>query len=122
MILVDTSVWIDHFRKSDPKLELFLLEREILIHPFILGELSLGYLPKREEALTFLELQLSASPATDKEVLSWVEKHRLYGKGIGWVDAHLLLSSLLSHAEFWTHDKTLLSAAHSCGVKTPTHH
>jgi predicted nucleic acid-binding protein len=118
VILADTSVWINHFRGSERGLVPLLTEDQILVHPFVVGELSLGHIPHRHQILAHLQSLPRVLSATDEEVLGWVEKRRLFGKGIGWVDAHLILSCLLSGAEFWTADKTLSAAARTNGVKT----
>ena len=118
MILADTSVWINHFRGSEPGLAPLLMEDQVLMHPFVMGELSLGHLTRRNQILAYLQSLPPILSATHEEVLGWVEKRRLFGKGIGWVDAHLILSCLLSGAEFWTADKTLSAGARTSGVKT----
>ncbi len=117
MILVDTSVWIDHFHSPDKNLISLLEKQEVLVHPFVIGELSLGHLKHRDQILRDLQLLSRIPPAPDSEVLGWVEKQRLFGKGINWVDAHLLLSCLLNGSEFWTRDKILLVTGRTTGVK-----
>jgi predicted nucleic acid-binding protein len=117
VILADTSIWINHLRGVEAGLSPLLEDDLVLIHPFILGELSLGHLRQRSRLLHDLQLLSGLSPATDMEVLDWVEKRRLFGKGIGWVDAHLLLACLLENVEFWTGDKNLAKTGRTVGVR-----
>lgn len=117
MILADASVWIDHFHGKTRSLSPLLPVKQILIHPFILGELALGHVKNRAQVLLDLQRLPKAVLASDEEVLNLVEAHRLYGKGLGWIDCHLIASTLLSHAELWTGDKHLRAAASLCGVK-----
>jgi predicted nucleic acid-binding protein len=118
MILVDTSVWIDHFHSPEALLVSLLEKEEALTHPFVIGELALGRLKNRSQFLHDLQLLPRMYPALNPEVLDWVERHRLYGKGISWVDAHLLFSCSSDQCEFWTRDKALLAVSRSLGVKT----
>ncbi|HKR16118.1 type II toxin-antitoxin system VapC family toxin [Rhizorhapis sp.] len=112
MILVDTSVWIDHFRHDDPTLSQLLDRRQVLAHPFVIGELALGSLRQRDIILEALRGLPSALVARDEEVHSFIEDHRLFGSGIGYIDAHLLAGTLLTPgAQFWTRDKRLRNAA-----------
>jgi predicted nucleic acid-binding protein len=117
MILADTSVWIDHFRGQVPGFSPALTDKKIVLHPMVLGELSLGTLPHRKEALYNLALLPMTFSATDQEALEFVEIHHLYNFGIGWVDAHLLLSCRLEGHILWTHDRNLSSMARACGIK-----
>jgi len=117
MILVDTSVWIAHFRKGGRGLAELLGEALVLAHPFVVGELACGNLRNRARILTDLETLPSAVSATHEEVKRLVEDRRLWGLGIGWIDAHLLASSLLSDAQLWTTDRKLVRAAAAAGVK-----
>lgn len=107
MILVDTSVWVDHFRKSSKRLVELLEEDQVLVHPFVIGELGLGGLVNRDEILRLLEALPVADEATHQETLTTVRRWNLDGRGIGWVDAHLFASALLSDAELWTADNRL---------------
>ena len=112
MILVDTSIWIDHLRSGDPQLIAHLQSGEVLIHPFVIGELSLGNLRQRQEILGALQDLPKATKATDIEVLGFIEQAELFGLGIGFVDAHLLASAKLSaNTQLWTRDKRLFNAA-----------
>ncbi len=108
MILVDTSVWINHLRSGDIHLAELLNSTKVLMHPFVLGELACGNLQERKEVLTLLKDLPSATVATADEVLFAIEENELMGKGIGYVDAHLLASAMLSNGtRLWTGDKRL---------------
>jgi predicted nucleic acid-binding protein len=111
MILVDTSVWVDHLRVGNRKLQSLLEETEVLVHPFVIGELACGSLRNREEVLTLLQALPEAQVAEHGEVMHVVEQERLYGRGIGWIDAHLLASARLSDAPLWTLDRRLSGIA-----------
>lgn len=112
MILVDTSVWINHLRNNDPNLVRLLTENNVLGHPFVRGELALGNLRQRNEILTALDNMPQAPVAFTDEVNYFIEKHSLFGLGIGLIDAHLLASTQLSgNTRLWTQDKRLLAAA-----------
>ncbi len=111
MILADTSVWVEHFRRGDPKLRELLSEGMVAMHPFVLGELACGNLRRRKEILGYLGDLPAALPATDEEVLRFVEERNLYGRGVGWVDVHLMASARLSAARLWTRDKRLAELA-----------
>jgi hypothetical protein len=117
MILADASVWINHLNGRQKNLSFYILEEQVIIHSFVIGEIALGHIKNRKQVLRDLHLLPPATPATDSEVLELVERNQLFGKGIGWVDSHLLLSALLSDAELWTDDKALIAAARSCGAK-----
>ena len=113
MILVDTSVWIDHLRSGDQELVHLLLTTQVLIHPFIVGELACGNLNNRSVVLKLLADLPQVETATDMETLFFIEQHQLMGRGIGYVDAHLLASTYLGSAiKIWTRDRrlTLLAA------------
>ena len=116
MILVDTSVWIDHLRTANSRLEDLLLEGGVLCHPFVLGELACGNLANREEILSLLAALPRAGMADHGGVLHLLEPNRLYGRGLGWVDAHLLASALLTGCGLWTFDKSLGEPASELGV------
>ena len=112
MILVDTSVWIDHFRQGLQPLSELLETNSVLMHPYVLGELACGNLRSRQETLRLLENLPAAPSASDSEVFQFIALHRLMGKGIGFVDAHLLAAtSLAADAKLWTHDKRLSEVA-----------
>jgi predicted nucleic acid-binding protein len=107
MILVDTSVWIGHFREGNARLRQLLEEGEVATHPMVLGELACGNLPRRAETLRLLGRLPGIPQAPDHLVLQSIGSHRLFGKGIGWIDAHLLTASLLSSVPLWTLDQRL---------------
>ena len=117
MVLVDTSVWVDHLRRGQPKLIGLLEDGSVLTHPFVIGELACGNLSNRSEILeNFASLPAAVSAGSD-EVLALIESRRLWGRGIGWIDAHLLASALLSHCPLWTLDKQLKQVAAGAGVR-----
>ncbi len=111
MILVDTSVWIDHFRSGNRRLRVLLDDGEVLTHPFVVGELACGALRNRDEVLGLLQALPEANAAEHLEVIGFLHRERLYGRGIGWVDAHLLASARLSDAPLWTLDRKLSRVA-----------
>jgi predicted nucleic acid-binding protein len=116
MILADTSVWIEYFRHGKIGLGERLVEGQILIHPFVFGELACGSLNNRAAFLARLNALPAARPASQAEVLTLIEEHRLWGLGLNWIDIHLLASALLSDCRFWTLDKRLALAAKRLGV------
>lgn len=108
MILVDTSVWIDHLRINDPLLADLLMQSKVLSHPFVRGELALGNLQQRNKILAALDNLPQAPLVFSEEVNFFIERHQLFGLGIGFVDAHLLASTrLIGTARLWTRDKRL---------------
>ena len=112
MILVDTSVWIDHLRHADDVLTDLLDQEQVLMHPFIIGELALGHLRQRDAVLQALRDLRQATVAHDEEVLRTIEHERLFGIGLGYLDVHLLAAVRLTpEASLWTRDKRLLAAA-----------
>lgn len=113
MILVDTSVWVEHLRSGTIGLETLLMEGQVVCHPFIIGELACENLKNREEILALLQNLPLASGADDDEVIQFIDDHQLMGKGLGYIDIHLLISSLLSRIPLWTLDKRLHEAAQS---------
>lgn len=117
MVLVDTSVWVDHLRRGAIGLDAPLSEGQVLCHPFIIGELACGNLKNRSSILALLHTLPTVRTAEDDEVLQFIEKLRLMGKGLGYIDAHLLASSLLSHVPLWTLDKRLGDAAAALGIR-----
>lgn len=117
MILVDTSVWVDHLRKGDRGLAELLTASTILMHALVIGELACGNLRKRDQILALLKDLPRAGVATDDEVLFFIERHTLMGRGLGFVDVHLLASvALHGTARLWTRDKRLRAAADSLGL------
>ena len=111
MILVDSSVWIDHLRAGDAVLTGLLQTGLVLTHPFVIGELALGNLRQRETVMDALAGLPRASVATDAEVLHFIDRHALFGRGIGYVDVHLLAAARLAGAALWTNDERLLGVA-----------
>jgi len=113
MVLVDTSVWINHFRRGEHHLAKLLMDAEVACHSFIIGELACGNIGNRAEILNLLR-SLPSAPAIDlDEYLYFVERNQLYGTGIGFVDVHLLASAKLARVPLWTYDKKLKDAASS---------
>jgi predicted nucleic acid-binding protein len=112
VILVDTSVWVDHLRAGDRTLVRLLENSQVLVHPFVIGELALGNVRQRANLLAELQNLPQAPVASDQEVLRFIELHELFGLGIGYVDAHLLAAVRLSAgSSLWTRDKRLLAIA-----------
>jgi predicted nucleic acid-binding protein len=111
IMLVDTSVWVDHFRRGDPTLAALLSREEVECHPFIIGELACGSLHRRTEVLSLLQRLPQVPVGSHDEVLTLVERHRLMGQGIGWIDAHLLASARLAESLLWTRDRRLAEVA-----------
>lgn len=112
MILVDTSVWVDHLRGEEPHLVSLLSENKVLGHPMVIGELACGNLRNRDELLQGLKGLPSIPSASHDEVLYLIEERRLMGRGIGFIDAHLLAATVLaSSAKLWTKDMRLLKVA-----------
>lgn len=112
MILVDTSVWIDHLHKSVPALAEALEGEDVLTHPFVIGELACGDVRNRREVLDLLAALPLAAVATDGEALALIEDRRLMGKGLGYIDVHLLASAMLNEStQLWTTDKRLQTVA-----------
>ena len=123
MILVDTSVWIDHLRQGDVELTRLLNTGQVLGHPFVTGELALGNLQQRDTILSALDGLPQASVASDEEVMRFITQHALFGIGIGYIDAHLLAAARLSSgAMLWTRDKRLLAATVRLGLSANMTH
>jgi predicted nucleic acid-binding protein len=117
VILVDTSVWIDHLRSKDELLSKCLSAQQIRVHPYVTGELACGHLSQRSAFLELMRNLPHAKIATHDEVLHVIESHGLAGFGLGYVDVHLLASVLLSGGmQLWTRDKRLKAAAHDMGI------
>ncbi len=113
MVLVDTSVWISHLRDGNAELANLLNDGRVLCHPLIVGELACGNLKDRAVILSFLQLLPMCIEAEHDEVLSFIEDNSLMGKGIGYVDAHLIASAVLTGVPIWTLDKKLAQTADS---------
>lgn len=116
MILVDTSIWIDHLRAGQASLAQMLETSLVCIHPMVIGELACGNLGNRDEVLRLLQDLPGVAVASDQEVLFLIEKHRLMGRGIGYIDAHLLTAGLMHPARLWTRDRRLVEIAHELGI------
>lgn len=117
MILADTSIWIDHFRRSDPRFVQFLDRGEIVLHPFVIGELVLGYVPRIAEMIDDLRTLPKAIAADADEVLNFIARRKLSGSGIGYVDVHLLAAAALApETLLWTRDKRLHDVARSLSL------
>ena len=116
MVLADTSIWIEHFRHREPSLADGLSEGLVVMHPFVSGELACGNLRDRTAILADLHALPQARLASNAEVLHLIEDRRLWGRGLGWIDAHLLASALLLHCRFWTFDIRLAKAATELGL------
>lgn len=116
MILVDTSIWMDHLRSGVPQLTAALQNSEVFIHPWVVGELACGNLRDRRHVLQLLQGLPSACVATPAEVLMLIEQHQLMGRGIGFVDAQLLASARLSSCTLWTQDRRLAELAKALDV------
>jgi predicted nucleic acid-binding protein len=120
LILVDTSVWVDHLRRGDPGLVELLERSAVVMHPLVVGEIACGSLRDRKSLLELLQDLPAAVVATDNEVLQFIERHALHGKGIGHVDVHLLASvALTAGAKLWTRDQKLRQAAAALGCTHP---
>jgi predicted nucleic acid-binding protein len=111
MVLVDTSVWVSYLRETHAGLVDLLNDGEVACHPFIVGELACGNLRNRTVILTLLESLPMTLPVEHREVLAFIEGHDLMGKGLGYVDVHLLASAVLTGLPLWTFDKKLAQAA-----------
>src|SRR5436190_24272110 len=109
MILVDTSVWVNHFRAGVPELRNLLDQNLVGTHPFVVGELACRSLTKRGEVISNLRALPSVLVAKDSEVHHLLESHRFWSKGLGWIDMHLLTSALISGWSMWTADAALSS-------------
>lgn len=115
-MLVDTSVWIDHLRRGNARLARYLEVGDVLMHPFVIGEIACGHLSRRDEVLALLGSLPRVAAASDGEVLVFVEKHKLAGSGVGWIDAHLLASAALASTRLWSLDVKLDRIARRLGL------
>ena len=118
MVLVDTSVWVEHFRRGNARLGELLHDGEVACHPFVVGELACGHLQNRDEILALLGALPAVQVAEHEEALHLVSEYKLQGSGLGWVDIHLLSSALLSRCSLVTLDKKLKSAAKALKITT----
>jgi predicted nucleic acid-binding protein len=111
VVLVDTSVWVSHFRQINDDLVELLNEGEVACHPFIIGELACGNLKNRTRIIALLEALPTALLVDHEELLSFIETRKVMGKGLGYIDVHLLAAALLTGVSFWTLDKKLYKVA-----------
>ncbi len=117
MILVDTSVWVDHLRRANEELVSLLETDQVLVHPFIIGELACGNIRNRRLILKLLSELPRPVKTTDDETLYFIDQRSLHGRGLGLIDIHLLASTVvLGTARLWTLDTRLQSAAEKMGV------
>jgi predicted nucleic acid-binding protein len=117
MVLVDTSVWVAHLRKGIRGLEALLNEGDVICHPFIVGELACGNLKNRGEILSLLQTLPVAIHAEHEEVMYFIENYSLMGKGLGYIDMHLLASAMLTKVPLWTLDKRLSMISSKLGME-----
>ncbi len=123
MILVDTSVWVEHLRTSNEMLIALLNGGEVFCHPFVTGELALGNLQRRHPFLTDLQHLPQAVVASDEDVLHLIHREALFGRGIGYVDAHLLAAArLTASSKLWTRDRRLQTVATQLGLAATLSH
>jgi predicted nucleic acid-binding protein len=116
MVLVDTSVWIEHFRSGGVGLDALLNDGQVVCHPFIVGELACGNLKNRSVILSLLQDLPMAVRAEDAEILHCIDHHRLMGKGLGYIDMHLLMSAILARIPLWTLDRRLCEVTLELGL------
>lgn len=117
MILVDTSIWIDHLRTGDAHLTALLSEMKVAMHPMILGELACGNLQDRQTLMVLWRNLPQLTVVTDAEALYYLDQNRCWGRGIGYIDLHLLAAVALSaQASLWTRDKRLRKTAQQFGL------
>jgi predicted nucleic acid-binding protein len=122
VILVDTSIWLHHLRSGDAALTRLLHEGLVLGHAWVTGEVAMGHLAGRDEVLGLLANLPQATVASDPEVMTLIQVRRLFGRGIGYVDAQLLASTVLTAgAQLWTRDKRLAATASALGLAAPPH-
>ena len=119
MILADTSVWVNHIRIPNLRLQELLLESQIVIHPFVIGEIACGNLRNRQRVLGSFRKLPSVAVVEHREALHLVEEQHLWGTGITWIDVHLLASCLLTGCRLWTLDQRLQAAARSLNLNYP---
>ena len=119
MILVDTSIWVDHLRVARGPLTSLLQTDLVCTHVYIIGELACGNLDKRKELLEMLQALPRLTAATDDEVLYFIGRHKIMGRGIGYIDAHLLTATAIHSALIFTRDKRLQEIAEELGLAYP---
>jgi predicted nucleic acid-binding protein len=116
MVIVDTSVWITHFHKGDSQLKKLLSQSQVVLHPFVLGELACGNFSDRKTVFSLLDALPAAAVAEQNELLELIEQKKLWGAGLGFIDVHLLASARISSLFLFTYDKPLAHAARKLGV------
>ena len=116
MILLDTSVWVDHLRRGDATVVRVLESGQAAVHAFVIGEVACGNLKSRVLVIELLQALPRLAMAIDDEVLYFIKRHELMGRGIGYVDAHLLAAAAIGRAPLWTRDKRLREIATGIGV------
>jgi predicted nucleic acid-binding protein len=116
-VLVDTSVWVDHFRQGNAKLSEQLQAGQVWTHPFVIGELACGSLSQRKKVLTLFSALPAAPLAEHDETLKFIETHQLFSRGLGWIDMHLLVSARIVQLPLWSLDKRLASVARELGLE-----
>ena len=116
MVLVDTSVWVAHLREGNDDLARLLNKGDVTCHPLIVGELACGNLKNRSEILSLLRSLPMAIEAEHEETLQFIEKNRLMGRGLGYIDVHLMASSVLTRTPLWTLDKRLNEISTEIGI------
>ena len=116
MVLVDTSVWVSHLRDGNVGLEKLLNDGKVVCHPFVVGELACGNLKNRDEILVYLQSLPMSVLAEDEEVLEFIENHQLMGRGLGYIDMHLIASAVLTDVPLWTLDKPLDRFTQKIGI------
>jgi predicted nucleic acid-binding protein len=119
VVLVDTSIWVDHFRRKDERLAELLENADVLTHPFVIGELACGHLARRAQVLGLIRDLPRASVLQHEEVLSFLETEELQGRGLGWMDMHLLASARLTKVPLWSRDKRLVQVARELSLALP---
>jgi len=116
MVLADTSVWVEHLRRGEPRLAALLEAGDVLRHSFVIGELACGHLRQRAKILGLLAALPAVDEATHDEVLVFIERHKLQGRGLGLIDMHLLASCALAGSPLWTLDARLARAGSQIGT------
>jgi predicted nucleic acid-binding protein len=116
MVLVDTSVWIAYLRDGNVRLETLLNNGDVVCHPFIVGELACGNLKNRSEILSLLQALPMATHVEHEEAMQFIENYTLMGKGLGYIDIHLIASAVLTKIPFWTFDKNLNEISSKLGL------
>ena len=116
MILADSSVWIDHLRREIPEMSALLKNKQIVVHSLVLGELACGNIRNRSEFFATLREAKQTTTLTVDEVVTFIDAHKLFGRGLGLTDCHLLAACKLEHHHLWTHDRPLAEAARMLGL------